>query len=48
MQWWCKKEGNKGSTMLQVFSNSPIFSTFVVRTFFVAKYRTVTKNLYHR
>ena len=30
--------------MIRNFFNSPIFSTFVVRTFFVAKYRTVTKN----
>ena len=29
--------------MIQIFFNSPIFITFVVRTFYVAKYRTVKK-----
>ena len=29
--------------MIRIFFNSPIFSTFVVRTSFVAKYRTVKK-----
>ena len=27
--------------MIRIFFNSPIFITFVVRTFYVAKYRTV-------
>ena len=27
--------------MIQIFFNSPIFSTFVVHTFYVAKYRTI-------
>ena len=30
--------------MIRIFFNSPIFITFVVRTFYVAKYRTVKKN----
>ena len=34
--------------MIRIFFNSPIFITFVVRTFYVAKYRTVKKNSYHR
>ena len=34
--------------MIRIFFNSPIFSTFVVRTSFVAKYRTVEKDSYHR
>ena len=29
--------------MIRIFFNSPIFITFVVRTFYVAKYRTVKK-----
>ena len=34
--------------MIRIFFNSPIFITFVVRTFYVAKYRTVKKISYHR
>ena len=34
--------------MKRFFFNSSIFITFVVRTFYVAKYRTVKKNSYHR
>ena len=34
--------------MIRIFFNSPIFITFVVHTFYVAKYRTVKKYSYHR
>ena len=48
MQWWCKKEGNKGLTMIRIFFNSPILSNVKCTHYKSDKYRTVKKNSYHR
>ena len=42
------KEGNKGSTMIRIFFNSPIFSNVKCTYYKSDKYRTVKKNSYHR